>query len=306
MLLSALVAALGLASSAHAWGQLGHKTVANVALQFLQPGVRDTLNAILAEDGHKNLSVPSIVNVATWADGYSHSAEGEWTKNFHFIGAKDNPPFQCDVDMSRDCQGQGGCVVTAIANYTNQLIYPSRNVNETAQALKFVVHFFGDITQPLHTESLAQGGNKIMIKWHGERKRLHGVWDTAMIDQLAGPDDVKSLDSWTRTIVHEIKNGMYKDSIPEWLSCTDIHDAVGCALQWAADTNRLICNYVITPDLKGKELSDIYYRGASSIIQQQIAKGGVRLASWLNQIFGTTEPGIVSLHEQDRLVLQLS
>ncbi|KAG8923158.1 hypothetical protein FRC01_013141, partial [Tulasnella sp. 417] len=234
MLLSTLVTALGLASTAHAWGQLGHKTVANVALQFLQPGVRDTLDAILASDGHNKLAKPSIVDVASWADGQS--------------------PFQYHVDMTRDCQGPGGCVVTAIANYTNQLIYPSRNVHETAQALMFVVHFFGDITQPLHTGFLARGGNKIMIKWHGARKRLHGVWDTNMIDQLAD------------------KNGIYKDSIREWLSCTDINEAVACALQWAIDTNRLICNYVITPDLKGKELSDVYYRGASSIIQQQIAK----------------------------------
>ncbi|KAG8891728.1 hypothetical protein FRC00_013196, partial [Tulasnella sp. 408] len=154
--------------------KLGHKTVANVALQFLQPSVRDSLNAILTADGHKKIPNPSIVDVATWPDEFSHSPEGKWTKEFHFIDAKDDPPFHCGVDFSRDCHGPGGCVVTAIANYTNQLVHPSRNVNETAQALKFIVHFLGDITQPLHTESLARGGNDIMIKWNGEKKRLHG------------------------------------------------------------------------------------------------------------------------------------
>ncbi|KAG9020968.1 hypothetical protein FS837_007698 [Tulasnella sp. UAMH 9824] len=301
---STLLAALGLASSAHAWGQLGHKTVANVALQFLQPGVRDSLNAILAADGHKKIPNPSIVDVATWPDEFSHSPEGKWTKEFHFIDAKDDPPFHCGVDLSRDCHGPGGCVVTAIANYTNQLVHPSRNVNETAQALKFVVHFLGDITQPLHTESLARGGNDIMIKWNGQKKRLHGVWDTNMIAKFVGPDDAISLNSWTNLIVNEIKVGMYKDAVPEWLSCSDVNDAVNCATQWAIDTNKLVCDYVLKTDPEGKELSGSYYRSAAPIIQQQVAKGGVRLASWLNQIFGAAQEGQHNLFGPDGLVLQ--
>ncbi|KAG8912533.1 hypothetical protein FRC01_005057 [Tulasnella sp. 417] len=191
-----------------------------------------------------------------------------------------------------------------VANYTNQLVHPSRNVNETAQALKFVVHFLGDITQPLHTEFLERGGNDIMVRWNGERKRLHGVWDSSMITKFVGPDNVDSLNAWTNVIVDEIKNGMYKDAVPEWLSCTDINDAVNCATQWAIDTNKLICDYVLKTDPKGKELSGSYHRGAAPIIQQQIAKGGVRLASWLNQIFGVAQHGSQSLFEQDGLVLQ--
>ncbi|KIO21312.1 hypothetical protein M407DRAFT_29087 [Tulasnella calospora MUT 4182] len=307
MLFSTVVAALGLASSAHAWGQLGHKTVANVALQFLQPGVRDTLTAILAADGHNRLPNPSIVDVATWADGFSHSPEGTWTKGFHYIDAKDDPPLRCDVDLSRDCRGPGGCVVTAIANYTDQLIHPSRNVDETAQALKFVVHFLGDITQPLHTENFMHGGNGINVKWHGKKAKLHGVWDTGMIAEFFGSDNATGLDSWTKRIVNEIKNGSYKDAVPEWLSCSDINDAVNCATQWAVDTNKLICDFVLkTTFHKNEELPKSYYDDAIPIIQRQVAKGGVRLASWLNQIFGTAEPGSLSLYEQDRLVLQLS
>lgn len=303
---STLAAALGLASSVHAWGQLGHKTVTNVALQLLEPGVADSVNAILAADGHKKLPNPSIVDVATWADDFSHSPEGKWTKEFHFIDAKDDPPFHCGVDMTRDCHGPGGCVVTAIANYTNQLIHPARNVNDTAQALKFVVHFLGDITQPLHTEFLEWGGNGIRVKWNGERKNLHGVWDTSMITKFVGPDDKDSLNSWTNVIVNEINNGIYKHAVSEWLACSDINDAENCATQWAVDTNKLICDYVLKTDPKGKELSGSYYRGATPLIQQQIAKGGVRLAAWLNQIFGTGSAGSLSLHEQDQLFLQTS
>ncbi|KAG8996162.1 hypothetical protein FRB90_012815, partial [Tulasnella sp. 427] len=254
-----------------------HKTVANVALQLLQPGVADTLSAILAADGNKALPSPSIVDIATWPDDYAHSPEGKWTKHFHYIDAKDNPPFECNVDMARDCDAHGGCVVSAIANYTGQLVHPSRNVNETAQALKFVVHFLGDIAQPLHNEFIAWGGNGIMVKWEGETKRLHGgafdsillevvqvaealldlfsVWDYSIIEKWVGPDDQHSLEWWTKAIVDEIKDGIYKDSVSGWLEHTDINDAENSALQWAIDSNKLICDYVLKTDPKGKELS---------------------------------------------------
>ncbi|KAG8906791.1 hypothetical protein FRC00_012314 [Tulasnella sp. 408] len=127
-----------------------------------------------------------------------------------------------------------------------------------------------------------------------------------MITKFVGPDDASSLNSWTSLIVNEIKGGMYKDAVPEWLSCSDINDAANCATQWAIDTNKLVCDYVLKTDPEGKELSGSYYRGAAPLIQQQIAKGGVRLASWLNQIFGAPQEGHHSLFGSDGLVLQIS
>ncbi|KAG8891615.1 hypothetical protein FRC00_013377, partial [Tulasnella sp. 408] len=64
-----------------------------------------------------------------------------------------------------------------------------------------------------------------------------------------------------------------------------------CALEWAIDSNKIICDFVLKTDPTNKELSGTYYRGAAPIIQQQIAKGGVRLAVWLNQLFGSGEAG---------------
>ncbi|KAG8921478.1 hypothetical protein FRC01_000229 [Tulasnella sp. 417] len=300
---STLLTALGFASSVQAWGQLGHKTVANVALQFLSQEALAEVQGVLARDGHKKSANPSIVDVATWADDWAHKRGGAFSKAFHYIDAEDDPPFNCNVDLERDCRGDGGCAVKAIANYTEQLIAPSRNVNDTADALKFLVHFIGDITQPLHTENLARGGNDIGVRWKGNRKKLHGVWDTDIITELAGSDSPANRDAWTETIVEEINNGSYKDLVPEWLSCTDVNDALNCALQWAIDSNSFICSYVLQTDPAGKELSGTYYRGAAPIVQQQIAKGGVRLATWLNQLYGAGEAGKLPLAE-NRLVVQ--
>jgi len=49
---------------------------------------------------------------------------------------------------------------------------------ERQTALKFLIHFFGDITQPLHCEALDVGGNTIDVTWNGASTNLHAVWDT--------------------------------------------------------------------------------------------------------------------------------
>lgn len=94
--------------------QLGHRTVANVALQFLSSDVVSSLDAILAADGHKKSPNPTIVDIASWADDFDHSGGGAFSKEFHFIDAQDNPPFECSIDLQRDCSGDGGCVVKAM------------------------------------------------------------------------------------------------------------------------------------------------------------------------------------------------
>ncbi|KAG8917509.1 hypothetical protein FRC01_002401, partial [Tulasnella sp. 417] len=283
-----------------------HKTVASVALQFLQEDALAGVEAVLAADGHKDPDTdnPTIIDVATWADSFHRKKGGAFSKKFHYINAHDEPPFECNVDLERDCSEKGECIVKAIANYTERLIRPSRNVNDTADALKFLFHFIGDITQPLHTEDREKGGNGIPVTWNGnENKNLHSVWDTDMVTKLAGRDTEGNRDAWTTTIVNEINSGKYRRLVPDWLSCTDVNDALSCALEWAIDSNKLICDYVLTTDPTNKELSGTYYRGAAPIIQQQIAKGGVRLAVRLNQLFGLGEAGKLPL-AGNRLVIQ--
>jgi len=108
--LLALPFLLQLLPAAHAWGTLGHDTVALIAQNFVtspkkfcQTVLNDTSSSYLA-------------NVATWADSFRYTAAGEFSKPFHFIDAEDDPPHACNVDYQRDC-GEEGCVVSAIANY---------------------------------------------------------------------------------------------------------------------------------------------------------------------------------------------
>lgn len=90
----------------------------------------------------------------------------------------------CTVDYEQDCS-PGGCIVSAIANQTNILRgciaqvksgHLSGGTNLTCSyALKWVSHYFGDITQPLHASGLAAGGNFIRVDFGGKATELHAV-----------------------------------------------------------------------------------------------------------------------------------
>lgn len=120
-----------------------------------------------------------LASIASWADDYRETSAGSWSAPFHFIDAQDNPPSSCNVDYSRDC-GSTGCSISALANYTQRVADGRLSAENTAEALKFLVHFVGDITQPLHDESYEVGGNDISVTFNGYKDNLHADWDTYM------------------------------------------------------------------------------------------------------------------------------
>lgn len=107
-----------------------------------------------------------LANIASWADDYRETTAGSWSAPLHFIDAEDDPPTSCDVDYDRDC-GSSGCSVSAIVNYTQRVGDGRLSATNTQQALKFLVHFVGDITQPLHDEAYELGANDVDVTYQG-------------------------------------------------------------------------------------------------------------------------------------------
>lgn len=107
-----------------------------------------------------------LANIASWADDYRETTAGAWSAPFHFIDAEDNPPTTCDVDFDRDC-GATGCSVSAITNYTQRVGDGRLSATNVNQALMFLVHFVGDITQPLHDEAYEVGANDVDVTYQG-------------------------------------------------------------------------------------------------------------------------------------------
>ncbi|QRV81262.1 S1/P1 nuclease [Ceratobasidium sp. AG-Ba] len=258
---------LSLAPSAFAWGALGHRTVAVVAQNYLSSATKTWVTNILGD---------TLANVATWADDYRSTTDGKFSSGFHYIDAEDSPPSSCSVSYSRDCAG--GCIVSAMSLQTSRVQQTSLSASERTIALKFITHFLGDVTQPLHDENYETGGN---------------VWDTSIPEKYVGGNSVSYATTWANQIIAKLASGgAYASSKASWLSCVDPSTAQTCSLAWASDANAIVCSYVLKTDPSGKELSTTYYTGALPLVEQQIAKGellhiadcGIRLAAYLNMI----------------------
>ena len=162
--------------------------------------------------------------------------------------------------------------------------------------MEFLIHFLGDITQPLHDEAEDRGGNSIPVTWNGRATNLHSCWDTEMVEEIAGgKNSTATIDSFSKSLIAEIDDGEYASQKADWISCTDITTATDCALEWARDANTINCEYVLQTDESGQELNGDYYTGAVPYIELQISKGGYRLGAWLNALAAAAAAGNMEL-----------
>ena len=145
------------------------------------------------------------------------------------------------------------------------------------------MHFLGDITQPLHDEAEAFGGNGINITWNGEIRRLHGAWDDQMVERDAGGSGSVIIAQYAELLTEKIQTGGFGD-VRKWVECVDVTTPERCALRWATDANWWNCEFVLKSDVRGMELNGTYFEGARGIIKTQIAKGGLRLGYFLNEL----------------------
>ncbi|KAJ5668893.1 hypothetical protein N7462_009963 [Penicillium macrosclerotiorum] len=274
----------GAVSGVKAWGSLGHATVAYVAQNYLSSSTASWAQGVLGDTSSSYLA-----NIASWADTYRSTTAGKWSAPLHFIDAEDDPPTSCNVDYDRDC-GSSGCSISAIANYTQRVGDGRLTSANVAEALKFLVHITGDITQPLHDEAYEVGGNDIAVTFNGYSDNLHSDWDTYMPEQLVGGYSLSDAQSWAKTLISEIDSGSYKSQAASWIDGDTISDPVTTATRWASDANAYVCS-VVMPDgaaaLQTGDLYPTYYNSVIGTIELQIAKGGYRLANWLNLIYSS-------------------
>ncbi|KAG6275243.1 hypothetical protein E4U48_002198 [Claviceps purpurea] len=287
MKISITALALGLASApvATAWGSLGHITTAYLASHF----VANTTEAffkelLLSDDGDDYLA-----KVASWADSVRYTKWGRFTKNFHFIDAHDSPPHSCNVDFQRDCKADG-CVISALANYTQQSLDSSLPAWRRAQAAKFVIHFVGDLHQPLHNEDVALGGNRIHVLWDGKAFNLHHVWDTSIAEKWLGAGRRKPYpmaEKWAKQLAGEIEDGKFADQRDAWVKDLDFQNATETAMAWSREANAYVCTHVFPEGpaaIEGQELGGDYFKKAGPVIEVQVARAGFRMAAWLDKI----------------------
>lgn len=175
-LIGGLALLMGLVSSSGswAWGADGHRLIAEHAVTRLSPAARTEVERLLAlEPG------ATLASVSTWADEVRSPTTAAW----HYLNFPRDA--DCRYDGDRMCL-QENCVVGAIAR---QLVVLASDAPDERRllALKYVVHFVGDVHQPLHAGFADdRGGNTHQLQAFGRGTNLHALWDSAMLQHWPG------------------------------------------------------------------------------------------------------------------------
>ncbi|CAN6229727.1 unnamed protein product [Urochloa humidicola] len=280
----ALVVLASAAPVARSWSKEGHMMTCQIAQDLLEPEAAHAVRNLLPEEVDGDLSA-----LCVWPDQVRHWYKYRWTGPLHFI---DTPDKACTFDYSRDCHGPDGakdmCVAGAIANFTSQLLHykhgsADRKYNFT-EALLFLSHFMGDVHQPMHVGFTSdQGGNSIDLRWFRHKSNLHHVWDREIIQTALAEFYDKDMDTFRKQLEHNLTKGTWSDDVSSWGDCEDL---LSCPTKYATESINLACKWAYNGVHEGETLSDDYFDSRLPIVSRRIVQGGVRLAMFLNRIFG--------------------
>lgn len=158
--------------------------------------------------------------------------------------------------------------------------------------LRFLLHFIGDLHQPLHTENLDRGGNGITVVFRGKATNLHSVWDTFIPETHVGGKTFREAVKWTNDLNDELTEGKFKEKKLDWahgclakIGKVDSERAFECALSWADEVNKVVCSNVFDQapaNMFGRELGHEYFETNRWLVEELVAKAGWRLGIFLN------------------------
>lgn len=280
-LIGTLFASLMAPAPAAAWGAQGHKLIAQLAYDRLTSKTKREVEAIIAagQGGDETTcALSTFIDASTWPD----CVRGRRTKAFSWTGPmhyEDRP--LCSTATEVDPCPNGLCVTHAVETALAVVKDPKSEPIKRLQALAYVVHFVGDLHQPLHlTDNGDKGGNAVQVLYprHTRPQNLHTIWDTQLVKAAVGGDNQKV---W-RIEAKMLLNGS------AW--------AKGSVEDWAAQSHQLGVDVVYKalpqpppcggPPSEIEPLSKAYVDRALPVIEDQLGRSAVRLAALLNGALG--------------------
>ncbi|HYZ83877.1 MAG TPA: S1/P1 nuclease, partial [Bryobacteraceae bacterium] len=291
-------------SPAFAWGCEGHKTVALIAQKYLNSKARNTVVTLLKKfpyTPNPNFDCEprsvAIADAALWADDIRNTRRE--TAPWHY---QDIPITESGENPSKFCP-EKGCVTRAIREQLAKLKASGELTEERVEALRYVIHFVGDMHQPLHTSTNDDaGGNCVPIGFFERRtapnnpeKRsyspnLHSVWDTELLRRFMQPYSTAS--AMAERVDLAYRGGrkiLQQGTLDDWLReghKAAIDAVYGKLLPTPEQTRALLteirgdsdgegCGAVLERNAaKNLTVDDRYQQGAEPVILEQLAKAG--------------------------------
>lgn len=276
LLLAAILGFAATASPAAAYWEYGHETVAAIAYRNVTPEVRAEIGKLLKHQ--YLLETPTcpartIEEASVWPDCIKElGPRFSYAYNWHY----QNVDVCKDFTLKGNCP-DGNCVSAQIERAVKLLKDRKVPVRERVMALAFLVHFVGDLHQPLHAGDRGDlGGNRAKSTYgiySTDRLNLHSIWDGLLAERAIStpPSLVRVYSPEERAAVN---GGTVEDwSRDSWQVARDVvygsayGDPCGPAPQRATLDEAKI-EKLIEP------------------ARQQLVKGGLRLARLLDEALG--------------------
>ena len=280
--IAALLAAATLASPAQAYWEFGHETVARIAMANVAPRTRAAVQRLLAQT--PLLDTPecpalTIEGASTWADCVKplKGADGKprfgYAYTWHFQDVNVCQPFT----LEEACK-DGNCVSAQITRDVALLKNKHTPRAQRVQALVFLIHFVGDLHQPLHAgERNDKGGNDVAAAYGDyspRRFNLHSIWDGTLAERAitTGPSLVRRYPAAERARI-----------------------AAGDVVDWSRESWRVAHDVVYASALGGDPcapapakvtLSNDTIAKLVPTARLEVERGGLRLAKLLDRALG--------------------
>jgi hypothetical protein len=163
--------------------------------------------------------------------------------------------------------------VDRIESFKKVLSDSNASRDDRIEALKFLVHFVGDVHQPMHAIGEAAGGNGVAVTEFGSQQcgrhacNLHGAWDTGLIEHT----------------------GMGRDAYVAHLEklISDEHlTASGNPEDWANESHGDAQSAWVAD---GAQIDEVYYQKEIKVVDRRLGLAGLRLAAIMNEAFAQVE-----------------
>jgi hypothetical protein len=241
------------------WGYTGHRTIGQITENHLSENAKAAVKNLLGDE--------SIAEACTWADDARKYPELKETANWHFL----NMPLGLDFEQFKsmvDTLKQEN-VYSALIKAQATLKEKGTTRKQQVDALKFLMHFVGDIHQPMHiSRAEDKGGNTIQVNYDGKGTNLHSLIDTRLLEHGG-----LKYDSLAINFDH-----IPKRKIRKWRK-----DPV---INWAWESYQISSElYAEIDQMKSKNIDEAFYKKHMPMVEKRIQQAAARLSGLLNEIY---------------------
>lgn len=242
------------------WGTNGHRIIGQISESYLNSKARKAIKDLLGDE--------SIAMASNYGDFIKSDSTYDHIYSWHYINQKGG--------MTRE-EMQARLLTDTVPNLYNRIDFLIKELKNRDLAkdkkvfyLKLLIHFVGDLHQPLHVGGRPDdlGGNRVKVLWFSDATNIHSVWDDKLVEfqKLSYTEYAKAINYTT------------KKQRKEWQG-QPMMDWYWESYQYS----QLIYAGITKPD---QRLSYDYNHEHIQKVNDFLLKGGVRLASVLNDIFG--------------------